>query len=105
MICAYADSVKIRLMQMVGEAFFQSSRAPARRIAAAFDRFLNIRRRYGLSFSHWAQNPPIECSRSRTCRRRKWLLRGKPCRQMAAARRTVFGRWAEVGRQGPVLPL
>jgi hypothetical protein len=22
MICAYADSVKIRLMQMVGEAFF-----------------------------------------------------------------------------------
>ncbi len=52
MICAYADSVKIRLMQMVGEAFFQSSRAPARRIAAAFDRFLNIRRRYGLSFSH-----------------------------------------------------
>jgi len=51
MICAYADSVKIRLMQMVGEAFFQSSRAPARRIAAAFDRFLNIRRRYGLALA------------------------------------------------------
>jgi len=37
--------------------------------------------------------------------RRVGPVRGKPCRQMAAARRTVFGRWAEVRRQGPVLPL